>query len=289
MTRQHLALMIAPVSPSNGHTVEHNIGVAKDWYPFLREITADLPITIFCPGLVGILLGDQDGDPAQRERALVDSETGAARCDFTIAVGQIVTPSTGMRREIAGCPGPWVDLLDLGMEYETPQRMGRDRREEIRERLRNVLEEIRFRRHSEAENLRPGDVVQITGAAEDGSTDTLACFATVVEESEVPPDAAPNSGGVPVYLHSHADGLWGRIRRDRLKRIGRAAMVASPSTDLSDAPVFATSSVARSVVFKPPAAQALASQLRVLPWPAGPWPTDEEERRGRATWPGDEP
>jgi len=23
------------------------------------------------------------------------------------------------------------------------------------------------------------------------------------------------------------------------------------------------------------------------PWPAEPWPTDEEERRGRTTWPGD--
>jgi hypothetical protein len=88
---------------------------------------------------------------------------------------------------------------------------------------------------------------------------------------------------VPVYLHSHADGLWGRIRRDRLTRIGRAAMVASPSPDLAYAPVITTSSVARNVEFKTPESQPVRG-----PWPAGPWPTDEEERRGRTTWPGDE-
>lgn len=266
-TKRYLAYMMAPVSPSNGRTTAHNIAVAKDWYPFLRELTADMPITITCPWLVGILLGDQDGDPAQRERGLVDCETTAARCDFTIAVGQTVTPSTGMRREIAACPGPWVDLLDLGMEYETPQRMGFDRREDIRDRIRQALREV--------PRLQRGDVVQITGAADDGSTDTLACFATVVDETAIPLDAQPNPGGMPVYLHSHADGLWGRVRRDRLTKIGRAAIVPS-RTDLSDAPTITTSSVARDVEFKPA-------------WPAGPWPSDEEERRGRTTWPGDEP
>lgn len=152
-TKRYLAYMMAPVSPSNGRTVPFNIAVAKDWYRFLRGLTAGMPITIICPWLVGILLGDDDNSPEQRERGLVDSETTAARCDFTIAVGQVVTPSTGMRRKIAACPGPWVDLLDLGMEYEMPQRMGSDRREDIRDRLSQVLQEIQFRKQAAGRGL----------------------------------------------------------------------------------------------------------------------------------------
>jgi len=111
MTRRYLALMIAPVSPSNGRTVEQNIDTAKQWYTFLREITADLSITIVCPWLLGILLGDDDSSPKQRERGIVDSETMASRCDFTIAVGVAPALTTGMQREHAACPGSCVNLL----------------------------------------------------------------------------------------------------------------------------------------------------------------------------------
>jgi hypothetical protein len=62
----------------------------------------------------------------------------------------------------------------------------------------------------------------------------------------VPLDCPPNPGGIPVYLHSHDSGLWGRIRRDRLTWIGTAAIVPS-APDLSSAPTIATSSVARDV------------------------------------------
>lgn len=98
MTRRYLAYMMAPVSPSNGMTVAQNVEIAKSWYVFLRGMTEDMPITIVCPWLVGILLGDDDNSPEQRERGIVDSETGASRCDLTIAVGDAPALTTGMRR-----------------------------------------------------------------------------------------------------------------------------------------------------------------------------------------------
>lgn len=141
MTRRYLAYMMAPVSPSNGHTVDENIEIAKHWYRLLRENTADMPVTIICPWLVGILLGDEDSDPAQRDRGLVDCETTAARCDFTIATGDAPALTSGMAREEAACPGPCVDLLDIG-RGEHP--LGTPTRGFIRDRVQAAMRHVVF-------------------------------------------------------------------------------------------------------------------------------------------------
>lgn len=187
MSRPLLALMIAPVSSANGRTVEANVDSATRWYREMREITAAEPIAIICPCLVGILLGDQDSDPEQRRRALDESEAVAARCDFTIAVGHAEKLSAGMAREESACPGPCVDLLHLGREYDDPRWMGVERRREIREQIREVIRAHRSarggRRLEELEELAEG-----AASARDEVTERLLT-ASLTEERALAAEA----------------------------------------------------------------------------------------------------
>lgn len=221
-----LAYMIAPVRPKNGRTIKQNVIIAQSWLVFLRELLEDMGVIVICPWLAGMLSGDDDSDSRQRERALVESETSAARCDITIAVGFGYQLSEGMSREAAACPGATADLLELGRKYGAfPSQMSDRDRSWIRGQVALAL--------AAPPRLVPGDVVQIVGGAKDGTTAMVGVFGTVLAEGEDTPDI-PDAGGVPLYLHWCDDGLHGRVARHRLVKIGRASLAPAEGGGAGD-------------------------------------------------------
>lgn len=75
--------------------VKANIHRALNWLSWLRR---SFPETTFiAPWIVGIMSGEDDADPAQREAGLVDCCAVVERCDGIVLVGGRV--STGMARE----------------------------------------------------------------------------------------------------------------------------------------------------------------------------------------------
>ena len=88
-----------------------NISRAYRWFRWLRACFPE--VTFAMPWVVNLLCGEDDADPAQRERGLVDCETTARACDGVVLVGGRV--SAGMKRE-AGAARVAYDLTRMGEE-----------------------------------------------------------------------------------------------------------------------------------------------------------------------------
>ena len=128
MTARPLVYLAAPVRPTaaeiahakacgaiGDYAVElatsHNVERAWRWFVWLRKSWPN--VTFVAPWIAQILMGDDDSDPAQRERGLLDCETAVRRCDGLVLVGGRL--SDGMRRESA-VARTVVDLLWLSAE-----------------------------------------------------------------------------------------------------------------------------------------------------------------------------
>lgn len=93
--------------------VPANLARAKRWLRWLQA-NASPEATVIAPWLTAIEVhGENDSDPAQREKGLRRSELVAQRCDVVLLVGGRVTE--GMRREANAC-GTEHDLTFLGEE-----------------------------------------------------------------------------------------------------------------------------------------------------------------------------
>lgn len=114
MTRP-LVYLAHPVGASTPAGVTANVDSGLRWLRWLRHL--EVTTVIIAPWIASILAGDEDHDPAQRERGLVDGETTCGRCNGIVLVGGRVTD--GMRREVAAtlAGGGWVsDLTALGAD-----------------------------------------------------------------------------------------------------------------------------------------------------------------------------
>jgi hypothetical protein len=93
--------------------VDANIKSALAWIRYLRPRSPG--IAIMAPWIPSILAGEDDNDPEQRERGLLDCEAWVRRCDGVILCGGRI--SHGMQREIDAIVSVngWVsDLTSLG-------------------------------------------------------------------------------------------------------------------------------------------------------------------------------
>lgn len=84
------------------------------WLKWLRKTWPE--ITFIAPWAVGLLLGADDSDPAQRESALVDCLAVVPRCTGVVLVGGRI--GTGGTRE-RNVDHNVVDMLHLGAEPPT--------------------------------------------------------------------------------------------------------------------------------------------------------------------------
>src|SRR5205085_6691951 len=90
---------------------------ALRWLRYLRH--SDPANTYIAPWVAGLMSGEDDNDPAARERGLVDCETTAALCHGIVLVGGRV--SSGMAREKAAVIAAGGKVMDLtGMGAEPP-------------------------------------------------------------------------------------------------------------------------------------------------------------------------
>jgi hypothetical protein len=111
MIKRQVLSMAHPVSGD----VHGNIQRALRWLRYLRR--TDTTSAYQAPWIAGIMCGEDDSDPAQRERALLDCEASAAKCDGIVLVGGRV--SSGMARErdaVIAAGGSVMDLTALGLE-----------------------------------------------------------------------------------------------------------------------------------------------------------------------------
>lgn len=95
--------------------VRGNIDRALRWLAFLQRTMPENAIT--APWVSNLLAGDDDSDPAQRERGLVNCCAIASRFDGVVLVGGRV--SAGMARErvaVEQAGGLVVDLTWMGEE-----------------------------------------------------------------------------------------------------------------------------------------------------------------------------
>ena len=88
-----------------------NVKRALDWLKFLRASEPE-PV-IIAPYLAALAAGEDDNDPAQRERGLRDCEAVVARCDGVILCGGRI--SSGMQRELDVAIANDLDVDDLCM------------------------------------------------------------------------------------------------------------------------------------------------------------------------------
>lgn len=91
--------------------VDSNISRALRWLAWLRKSYPET--TFIAPWIAGILAGEDDDDPVQREAGLVDCEAVIALCDAVILVGGRI--SSGMARERSGSRRV-IDLTHMGEE-----------------------------------------------------------------------------------------------------------------------------------------------------------------------------
>lgn len=101
--------------------VDGNIQRALKWLAWLRK--RDHANTFVAPWIAGLLSGEDDSDPEQRERGLVDCEATASRLNGIVLVGGRI--SSGMERErraVAAAGGAVVDLTHLGIDPPTGMR-----------------------------------------------------------------------------------------------------------------------------------------------------------------------
>jgi hypothetical protein len=89
--------------------VATNVKRALDWLRFLRA--SEPECVVIAPWLASLASGEDDGDPAQRERGLRDCEAVIARCDGIILCGGRV--SSGMQRELDAAIAADLDVDDL--------------------------------------------------------------------------------------------------------------------------------------------------------------------------------
>lgn len=100
-------------SPVSGD-VPNNLRRALRWLAYL---TATRTEHIIAPWIAGLMAGEDDNDPAQRERGLQTCVEAARRCDGIILVGGRI--SSGMRREmdaVREAGGRVIDLTHMGAE-----------------------------------------------------------------------------------------------------------------------------------------------------------------------------
>lgn len=93
---------------------DENVQRLGRWLAWLRKTWPE--ITFIAPWAVGLLLGADDSDPAQREAALVDCETVVPLCTGVVLVGGRI--GTGGTRERAVARNV-VNMLELGAEPPT--------------------------------------------------------------------------------------------------------------------------------------------------------------------------
>src|SRR5215213_1939252 len=97
-----------------GGDVEANIKRALRWLGWLQRHE---PGMVIAPWIAGVLAGEDDNDPAQRERGLRTAEETCRRCSGIILCGGRL--SSGMERElniITSMRGSVADLRGLGAE-----------------------------------------------------------------------------------------------------------------------------------------------------------------------------
>lgn len=105
-----LLYLAAPVAGD----VNGNVSRALRWLAYL---TATRTESIIAPWIAGLMAGDDDNDPTQRERGLQTCVETARRCDGIILVGGRI--SSGMRREldvVRESGGRVIDLTHMGAE-----------------------------------------------------------------------------------------------------------------------------------------------------------------------------
>ncbi len=102
--------------------VQANVARAIRWLAWLRKQEPEA--CIIAPWIPALLAGEDDADPAQRERGLRDCELVAGLVDAIVLVGGRI--SSGMQREldvITGNGGAVADLTRLGAEPPTDARL----------------------------------------------------------------------------------------------------------------------------------------------------------------------
>lgn len=98
-----------------GGDVDGNIKRALRWLSWLRRSFPD--VTFVAPWIAGVLSGEDDSDPVQREAGLVDADAVIQRLDGVVLVGGRI--SSGMGRESATtilAGGVIADLIHLGTD-----------------------------------------------------------------------------------------------------------------------------------------------------------------------------
>lgn len=113
--RDHVAATVYYVAHPVSGDVEGNVRRALRWLRYLRARWPD--VVFVMPWVAALLAGEDDRDPAQRERGLRDCEVVAARCDGIVLCGGRI--SHGMRRELAAVVDSgrgYIDLTNLGAE-----------------------------------------------------------------------------------------------------------------------------------------------------------------------------
>ena len=99
-----------------GGDVPGNIARALRWLSFLRKHERDVVIT--APWIPAILAGEDDADPAQRDRGLRDCVATVARFDGVILCGGRV--SAGMQAERAQAEVNGLEVHDLTWMGDEP-------------------------------------------------------------------------------------------------------------------------------------------------------------------------
>jgi hypothetical protein len=89
--------------------VDGNVERALRWLRWLRRQNKD--IAYQAPWIACILCGEDDNDPEQRERGLLDCEATAARMNGIVLVGGRI--SSGMQRELDAVRSTLGDVIDL--------------------------------------------------------------------------------------------------------------------------------------------------------------------------------
>lgn len=101
-----------------GGDVDGNIKRALRWLAWLRKSFPDA--TFVAPWIAGVLSGEDDADPAQREAGLVDCCATVAHLDGVVLVGGRISSGMERERDTAESAGLRVaNLISIGPEAPT--------------------------------------------------------------------------------------------------------------------------------------------------------------------------
>lgn len=92
-----------------GGDVTGNLERADRWLTFLRRGFPD--IAVIAPWIASIKAGENDADPEQRERGLLDAVAVCGRCDAIVLTGGRV--SAGMEREARAARNAGATVMDM--------------------------------------------------------------------------------------------------------------------------------------------------------------------------------